>query len=66
MDGFYKNSGFWRDENHVYRVVMSNDTATIPQEVLTTEGTLYFGIFGVNGMGQLMGGSEAGQEVVSG
>lgn len=46
-DGFTKTAVFYRDGGVVYHVLLSDDKATIPQEVLKDEGTLYFGVFGV-------------------
>lgn len=46
-DGFVKTAVFYRDGGVVYHVLLSDDKATIPQEVLKDEGTLYFGVFGV-------------------
>lgn len=46
-DGFTKTAVFYRDGGTVYHVLLSDDKATIPQEVLKDEGTLYFGVFGV-------------------
>lgn len=48
-DGFVKTVIFYRDKNTVYHVLLSNDKAVIPKEVLEDEGTLYFGVFGVSG-----------------
>lgn len=46
-DGFTKTAVFYRDGGTVYHVLLSDDKATIPQEVLKDEGTLYIGVFGV-------------------
>ena len=46
-DGFTKTAVFYRDGGVVYHVLLSDDKATIPQEVLKDEGTLYFGVLGV-------------------
>lgn len=40
---------FYRKENQVYHVVMTNGVCVIPREVMTEPGRLYFGIMGASG-----------------
>ena len=52
-DGLGKTAVFWRSEADVYHVVLNEDNACpIPPEVLTAEGVIYFGVFGVNAEGK--------------
>lgn len=46
-DGFAKTAVFYRTEDAVYHAVIADDSCLIPHEVLTCEGDLYFGVFGV-------------------
>lgn len=47
-DGFTKTAVFYRNEADVYHVLLEEDNSClIPPEVLTTPGTLHFGVFGV-------------------
>lgn len=49
-DGFGKTAIFYRNENEVYNVVLDiEDKCFIPNEVLTDDGTFYFGVFGTKG-----------------
>jgi hypothetical protein len=51
-DGMTKTAVFWRTEDEVYRVVLDDeDGCTIPREVLTDQGVIYFGLFGINADG---------------
>lgn len=47
-DSFGKTAIFYRSENQVYHVVMTNDTCVIPREVMAEPGYLYFSILGVD------------------
>ena len=48
-DGFEKTAVFWRNEADAYHVLLDEaNTCQIPPEVTTDEGTIYFGVFGVN------------------
>jgi hypothetical protein len=48
-DGYTRTAVFWRTANDPhYRVLDETNTCTIPDEVLTTDGAFYFGVFGVN------------------
>ena len=48
-DGFTKTAVFWRNENDAYHVVLdANDSGLIPHEVMTDEGIIHFGVYGVN------------------
>lgn len=52
-DGMIRTAVFWRSEKDVYHVMLDeNDTCAIPKEVLTDDGTLYFGLFGVSADGR--------------
>lgn len=47
--GYTRAAVFWRNEAEPYQVLLdADDFCTIPWEVLTTEGLMYFGVFGVN------------------
>lgn len=52
-DGFYKTAVFWRSpEGLAYHVVLdSTNKCLIPAEVLEEDGTVYFGVYGVNDAG---------------
>lgn len=44
---------FWRSEAEAYHVLLDeSNLAAIPREVLTQEGMIYFGVFGVNDAGK--------------
>lgn len=48
-NGYTRAAVFWRNEAEAYQVILgAGDSCVIPWEVLTTEGLLYFGVFGVN------------------
>lgn len=52
-DGFVRTAVFWRSEDNAYHVLLDDDnTCEIPHEVLEQDGTLYFGVFGVNSAGR--------------
>lgn len=52
-DGLVKTAVFWRSEEEVYHVLLDEaDSCPIPPEVLTVEGVIYFGVFGVNEAGK--------------
>ena len=46
-DGFQKVASFWRDEEHVYSVLIEDDRCVIPWEVLADEGEFFFSVYGV-------------------
>ena len=46
-EGFQKVASFWRDDGHVYSVLIEGDRCVIPWEVLTDEGVFYFAVYGV-------------------
>ena len=46
-DGFEKTAVFYRSETEVYRVLITWDRCSIPNEMLTEEGLMYFGVIGV-------------------
>lgn len=48
-DGFSKTAVFFRSEEYVYRVALTNNKCLIPPEVLSDDGWLYFGVVGVKG-----------------
>ena len=51
-DGFSKTAVFYRNpQNAYYSLISETGACIIPQEVLDTEGTLFFGIFGNNDNG---------------
>lgn len=49
--GFVRTAVFWRDMRTAYHVLLTNDVAEIPAEVLDDEGTIRFGVYGVNSAG---------------
>ena len=52
-DGYTKTAVFWKTEALPYHAVLDQEnTCKIPQEVLSKEGVIYFGVFGVNTSGQ--------------
>lgn len=52
-DGLVKTAVFWRSEKEAYHVLLEeDDTCPIPPEVLTVEGVIYFGVFGVSETGK--------------
>ena len=49
-DGFSKTAVFYQNEKNVYYALIdSQNQCEIPHEVTLNEGTLHFGVFGVNG-----------------
>jgi hypothetical protein len=44
--GYGKTAVFYRNKKEVYHVLLVQDTATVPQEVLAEEGRFLFGIMG--------------------
>lgn len=48
--GYSKTAVFYRNEETVYNVILVDDKCIVPDEVLTEEGTFYFGVYGVNGV----------------
>lgn len=48
-DNMGKTAVFYRNKGKVYEVVMVNDTCTIPFEVMTEPGKVFFGVVGVEG-----------------
>lgn len=46
-EGFEKTAVFRRDDGGAYCMALENDACTIPHEVLTDEGWMYFGVFGI-------------------
>lgn len=44
-----KTAVFYRDEDTVFHVLLQNDIATVPHEVLADEGYFYLGLMGVLG-----------------
>ena len=52
-DGFEKTAVFWRTEAEVYHVLLDEDgSCEIPPEVTAEDGTIYFGVFGVDAAGR--------------
>lgn len=47
-DGFEKTAVFYRKRGNVYHVLLNENKAIIPQEVLAEQGLLFFGVFGVH------------------
>lgn len=45
--GYTKTAVFYRDIKEPYAVLMDDNTATIPPEVMETDGKIYMGVFGV-------------------
>lgn len=51
-NGYTKTAVFWRNEADAYHVILdSSGTCQLPPEVSDDHGTIYFGVFGVNGAG---------------
>lgn len=51
--GYTKTAVFWRSEADAYHVLLDNTgTCQLPPEVTGDQGTIYFGVFGVNGSKQ--------------
>lgn len=48
-DGFGKTAVFYRTPDDVYNVEIVNNRCTIPAEVLTEKGEIFFGVYGDNG-----------------
>lgn len=48
-----KTAVFYLDEGTVYHVLVQDDIATVPQEVLAQEGHFFFGLMGVQGEDRL-------------
>ena len=46
-EGFTKTAIFYREIKTPYQVVMKDDECLIPYEVMTEEGRIYLGVFGV-------------------
>lgn len=44
--GCGKTAVFYRDPKQVYHVVVADDSAVVPAEVLAKDGLIYFGVFG--------------------
>lgn len=52
-DGLIKTAVFWRNEDDAYHVPLDDTgSCVIPPEVLTDEGSIYFGVFGVSAAGK--------------
>ena len=52
-DGLAKTAVFWRTEADAYHVLLDESGGcAIPPEVLTQEGVIHFGVFGVGGDGE--------------
>ena len=50
--GFARTAVFWRNEKEPYHALLDgSDTCQIPPEVTGDEGTIFFGVFGVNESG---------------
>ena len=50
--GFTRTAVFWRTEKDAYHVLLDGaDRCQIPPEVTADEGTIFFGVFGVDGTG---------------
>lgn len=45
-DGYTNTAVFYRNPDEAYHCLLVDDTCTIPQEVLTTPGDVFFGVFG--------------------
>lgn len=48
-NGYTKIAMFWRDNFNKYKVALTNDACTIPNEVLASPGKVYFGVYGTSG-----------------
>lgn len=44
--GFTKTAVFYTDKGRVYYILVENNIAVVPHEVLANEGILHFGVFG--------------------
>lgn len=52
-DGFERTAVFWRTEAEVYHVILDeNDSCQVPPEVTADDGTIFFGVFGVDPAGR--------------
>lgn len=52
-DGFERTAVFWRSEAEAYHVLLDEeDSCQVPPEVTADEGTIYFGVFGVDPAGR--------------
>lgn len=52
-NGLTRTAVFWRSEQEAYHVPLDeSDSCAIPPEVLTDEGVIYFGLFGVSSDGR--------------
>ena len=45
-DGHSKTAVFYRNPDEAYHCLLVDDACAIPSEVLTTQGDVYFGVFG--------------------
>lgn len=51
--GYTRTAVFWRNEADAYHVILdSSGTCQLPPEVTGDQGTIFFGVFGVNGSGK--------------
>ena len=48
-EGFDKTAVFYQDETRVFHIPMIGEIALIPDEVLSAEGLLYIGVYGMSG-----------------
>lgn len=46
-DGYGKSAVFFKEKSQVYHILMVDDLVTIPHEMLTEEGSFFFGVMGV-------------------
>lgn len=46
-DDYGKTAVFYRNKDRVFHVVMTEDVATVPHEVLNEEGYFFFGVMGI-------------------
>lgn len=52
-DGFERTAVFWRTEDEVYHVMLDeNNSCHVPPEVTADDGTIFFGVFGVDPAGR--------------
>lgn len=48
-DGYGKTGVFYKKEDEVLHILLVDDLVTVPHEMLTEEGSFYFGVMGVAG-----------------
>lgn len=65
-DGFAKTAIFYNDPAKVYAVLVADNAAVVPHEVMADDGAFYMGVFGTNAAGQTRTTEVLALEVVQG